>query len=304
MAASLGNLSGWKLGEKKDIKSTEGELSAAESSLKSKLGTDWTLDVDFASFGEHSQGDSYRKQAGKYIVSEKVSKIISSDIAPMQDDMVATINKVCATKVLKLRGGPKSDSYSISSRLEMGIGAGGIDCKWNCDWFSYAWGDTYIQKFVLDMDGVVADPPYPGTFNLGEIRSIKQKQGVVDACESQIKSKLGSDWKLEIDWPSVAEHTKTSSYRKDMGKNFVDAIVGKFASNDVAQMDDDIVEALNDLVSSKTIKIGLGPKTDSYAISSRLQLQMGDTAYIKWNGDWFSYEYGDKYMCKWVLENC
>ena len=75
----------WTLAEKKDLQSKQAELEEAERVLQSKLGSDWKLDVDFASFGEHTpKSEGYRATAGKWLVTEKVGKCVAKDIGTME----------------------------------------------------------------------------------------------------------------------------------------------------------------------------------------------------------------------------
>jgi hypothetical protein len=50
---------GWKLGEKKAIREKEPVFEASLAKIKSVLGPNWTLDVDWVSFGKWTDGNSY-----------------------------------------------------------------------------------------------------------------------------------------------------------------------------------------------------------------------------------------------------
>lgn len=309
--AEFGDMTGWKLGEKKTIKAKASEYTAAVSAIQAKLGSGWTVNIDFPSWATNSEhaSSSYRKDPGKYIVVEILGAFVSSDLNKMDQDTADTLNKLCPTQTMTYKLGPKTGSYQISNRLNISVDASaGLVMEWSGDYYSYSHNSPYLCEYIDSLPGVAANPPYPGNWTLEQLKALTASKSAFDAAEKAVQAKLGADWKIECDWASVAEHSATasSSYVKKPGKYWIEEVIQGFAKDDLAKFDEDVSEAMNELCGgAHVIKFALGPKTGSYAISNRLNIEMDESAgaTFTWSGDYFSYSWNSDYANQYVLSN-
>lgn len=86
------------------------------------------------------------------------------------------------------------------------------------DWFGYAWGDTYLLNTLNGTLNAAKDPPIAGDWTLGEVKSFINAKADFDAAVHAVRTKLGNDWNLEVDWQATAENTKGVNGRNDLGK--------------------------------------------------------------------------------------
>lgn len=310
--ADLGDMKGWKLGQKKTIKAKASEFESAVKAIQAKFGAEWTVVVNWTEFATHSvkASSSYLADPGRYIVTELLGKLVSDDIGKMDQDTVDTLNKIVGgNKVLTYTCGPKDGKYTVSNRLNFSVDeANGCKLEWSGDYFGYSHNAKYLLDYIDSLPGVAAHPAFEGNWRLAELKTIVAKKSTLEQVESAIKAKLGAEWSLLVDWASMAEHSvkASSSYRKDPGRYIVDELLNKYVTDDLNKYDEDVVEAANELVGDKkVINIKLGPKTGSYKISNRLNLAMdednGFTA--EWSGDYFGYSWNSDYSNKYILDN-
>lgn len=100
-----------------------------------------------------------------------------------------------------------------------------------------------------------ATPPIAGDWTLAQVKSFKEHQDKIEQALHKLRAKCGNDWTLDIDWASFSTHTKTSSYRNELGKYVNESLILAFANNDVEKFDGDVAEALNGAVgTAKKIK--------------------------------------------------
>lgn len=140
-----------------------------------------------------------------------------------------------------------------------------------------------------------------GNWKLKDKKSIKNEASALDDAVASVKSKLGDQWMLVIDWASFGE---ASSSREDRepGENVLQRVVAKFIANDVDEFDSDVVDALNGLCESKRVTFscvsehGGGERATVHASASGVT--------IVWSADWWGYEYRDSLVRDWVLSNC
>jgi hypothetical protein len=299
----------WKLGEKKAIKEALEDYESAVGTIKEKLGSHWEVDIDWGVFGELIDANSsYRSDPGKTVIRELVVKFVENDLQKMQDDSVAALNGIVGTPAkLLFTMGKKTEKYELNSRCSIKIAKGQATLKWSNDWTGYSWGDSYLERTVIHLPNVAVKPDYPGGWNISQLRSITEVKDEIESAESEIKSKLGADWKLNIAWESFAKNIpESSSYRENIGKTVVQALVTKWVANDLGKMDDDVTSAANELAGSKhVVTFRMGPKTGTYKINSRVNVSVDDSNGIvfEWSGDWSGYECGSDYVNAWVLSN-
>jgi hypothetical protein len=96
--------------------------------------------------------------------------------------------------------------------------------------------------------------------------------------QKQIQDKLGADWKLTVDWPSIQTATaEIPTHRPGLGIYIYERYC-KCIGDELAQWGGDIVEAVNDSVTEKQIIIGMSPeqvKEQQYGV------KVGEQYYIK-----------------------
>lgn len=163
--------------------------------------------------------------------------------------------------------------------------------QWAADWFGYAHGSDYIRQLVNATPNSAAMPPFAGNWTLGEIKSVQAAQAKLDEAVHALRAKLGNDWALDIDWVNFDLHSKDHGARSNVGDFVIVKLALGFATNDVAKIDGDVAEALNDAVgTTKKVTLSLGSKTGTYDISSRLNIKVDKTSGVSltWSGDWVS----------------
>jgi len=299
----------WKLGEKKAIKEAEPKFAKAQSDIQSKLGSEWTVDVDWETIGKITEGNSYRENAGKNVVENYVVDLYTNDIAKFDADASAALNKLAGVgnKKIIITMAPAGGSFDTASRMNIEIAQGQVKITWAADWFGYNHGQDYVHQKVLATPNSSAMPAIPGTWTLAEIKSVTAAQKKVDDALHKLRAKAGNEWQINIDWAKFAEHSAGSSYRADSGDMVSNKLVAGFANNDADKFDADVASALNDAVgSAKKVNFTMGPKTGTYEISSRLNIKVDKTngVTLEWNADWAGYDYGSDYLNQWVLKNC
>jgi hypothetical protein len=226
----------------------------------------------------------------------------------MQDDSVAAVNKLVGTPAkLVLTMGKKSDTYEQASRCTCKIAAGQLTLIWSNDWTGYQWGDCYLEKTICAMPNVAVNPDYAGGWTISQLRTIKEKKEEIESAQKAVTEKLGSDWKMDIDFESFAKNIpKDSSYREDAGKTIVANIVTQWVENDLNKMDEDVTSAANELSGGKhVVKFRMGPKTGTYKINNRINVTCDENngLVIEWSGDWAGYQLQSDYVNQWVLSN-
>jgi len=290
----------WKLGEKKALKEAEPLFVAAEKKLKAKLGDDWVFDVEWGTFGQYTEGNQYRNEAGKYVYSSLLDKLVDQDLSHFDENGVAAINKACGHRITFAMG-PENDTYPFSDRCSFVASADGIRIVWRPSWFAYDYNGQYLFKTLSTNSS-----PYPGTWTYEELVNVKTGFPKVEAALAKVQAKLGAAWQFNVDWASVELGTRGNNYRNDVSRYWLDVING-FTDNDIhnAKCDADVVEALNDTCSKKLVSFKMGPKGEYKEGGGRLNLTVGESGItIDWSPDWFAYAYADPYVTNWILANC
>jgi hypothetical protein len=83
-------------------------------------------------------------------------------------------------------------------------------------------------------------------------------------------------------------------------------LVTQWVENDLNKMDDDVVQAANELAGDKkVVKFRGGPKDGNYKINSRINVTVDESngLVIEWSSDWAGYELQSDYVNQWVLSN-
>jgi hypothetical protein len=153
-----------------------------------------------------------------------------------------------------------------------------------------------------------AAPPAPaldvgvtGNWKLKDKKSIKNEMSVLEEAVASVKSKLGDEWSLVIDWPAIGEATSSRDDREP-GENVIQRLVNKFISNDVDEFDSDVVDALNGLCGTKCVTFSC---VSEHRDGERVKVSASASGIeIVWSADWWGYEYRDAYVRDWTLSNC
>jgi len=141
----------WTLDEIKSLNDAQGALKDATAAVVAKLGSGWTIDVDYASFEANTRGNSYRSNVGKYVIDSIVGGFVKNDIGAgaFDGDVVeATNDKVGGAKKVTFKMGP-AGAYAINGRLNLTVGAAGVSLEWAADWFAYDYGDKFLADWIL-----------------------------------------------------------------------------------------------------------------------------------------------------------
>jgi hypothetical protein len=147
----------------------------------------------------------------------------------------------------------------------------------------------------------VVDDSVSGNWKLKDKKSIKNEASVLDEAIASIKSKLGDEWAVVIDWVSFGEATSERDDREP-GENVIQRVVNKFVSNDVDEFDSDVVDALNGLCATKRITFScVRQHGDGQRVVVRASAKGVE---IVWSADWYGYQYDRADLRDWTLNNC
>ncbi len=115
-----------------------------------------------------------------------------------------------------------------------------------------------------------------------------------DLQQKQLKDKLGADWQLVIDWPSFEKGTNDATATSDAAKSdrwrLPQCVYERYCEpigREMAAMDADTAEAVNEVVTEKKIVISLDPET----VDARYSVKVGKTIDVLVQQDRLSGEY-------------
>jgi hypothetical protein len=104
-------------------------------------------------------------------------------------------------------------------------------------------------------------------FKLAEKKAFKDYEHYFAPAEKQIKDKLGADWQLVIDFPAFEkatnETTGTNATAKGDRDRLPQCIFERYVQplgEEIAQMDAETAEAVNDAITEKKVVISLNPE--------------------------------------------
>jgi len=92
--------SGFSFAEKKGFKEEEQHLNAAIKATQDKLGSDWTLTVDWEAFENQIKEANKRKFLGVYIYQRYLGGAVAKEIAEWTDLAEAINDKVKGKKIV------------------------------------------------------------------------------------------------------------------------------------------------------------------------------------------------------------
>jgi hypothetical protein len=138
-------------------------------------------------------------------------------------------------------------------------------------------------------------------WKLKDKKSIKAAADAHESAISSIKSKLGDEWNLVVDWTAFGKATEGKDDREP-GENVINRIVCTFADDDVASFDDDEVEALNAHVTARLITLTC-VKVHKNGSRCTVKAAAGGVT-IAWSADFWGYSYNEAMLKEWVLQNC
>ena len=104
-----------------------------------------------------------------------------------------------------------------------------------------------------------------GTWSNDERKSVDDKKSAFDAAVKEIKSKLGPDWTVVIDWAAIASCGGMSERaRRDVGETVIKNVLCRFMSDDFKNFESELFVALNGYCTKKQITITAGKKGGDY----------------------------------------
>lgn len=108
--------------------------------------------------------------------------------------------------------------------------------------------------------------------------------------QKKIQDKLGADWHLVIDFPAFEKATGEATKFKDDRWRLPQCIFERYCEpigTELAQLDADTAEAVNEAVTDKKIVITVDPET----VSARYSVKVGKTIDVLVQQDKLAYEY-------------
>jgi len=102
----------FNLGELKNIASKRDLETKAEEAVRAKLGSGWTLMVDWASVDKYSRDHDNRHRIGDMVLDYIITSFVKCDLNKMDADITEALNeKVGKAKTLRFALGPKDGKY-------------------------------------------------------------------------------------------------------------------------------------------------------------------------------------------------
>jgi len=141
----------WTLAELKAIEAKRSEQASALVSLQAKLGSDWSLSIDWTGVDANSRGHGARSDIGDAIVCKLLGGFITNDIGAIDADVAEALNeKVASAKSVKFTLGVKTGTYDFDNRVSINVDSmSGITITWSGDWLGYDYGSNYLCKWAL-----------------------------------------------------------------------------------------------------------------------------------------------------------
>jgi hypothetical protein len=131
-------------------------------------------------------------------------------------------------------------------------------------------------------------------FKLAEKKAFKDYEHYFAPAEQQIKDKLGADWQLVIDFPAFEKATNETTATNDTAKGdrwrLPQCIFERYVQPlgaEIAQMDAETAEAVNDAISEKKVFITMDPEH----VDARYTVKIGTAINILVQQDRLSGEY-------------
>lgn len=136
---------GWTLRERKGIKDVQSELDDAIKDLQEKLGTQWTIVINWDAFADQTKNKGKDRPAGPNIITKLVGGFQQYDIPKFDDDIVDALNTLCKTTTVTF-----SMKKFSGNRVQVKASASGVQIDWNEDWWGYNYADMFVANWVLN----------------------------------------------------------------------------------------------------------------------------------------------------------
>jgi len=139
-------------------------------------------------------------------------------------------------------------------------------------------------------------------FSFAEKKTLKGGEPKYEKALKQIQDKLGSGWKLYLDWPAFNAALPTGHAERD---NLLTALYDKYCDclgDEVAQYEPDLAEAMNEKITDKKITITTdktGERLDRYRVTVTTEVVLALEA-PKIN---YGYPYSSSHCMKSAIEN-
>lgn len=136
----------WKLKDKKSIKAVADDFESAIASLKSKLGDEWSMVVDWTAFGKSTAGKDDR-EPGENVITRVVCAFVSDDVGQFDDDVVEALNSLVTSRVVTFTC---VKDHNEGGRCKVKAAASGVTITWSADYWGYSYNDAMLRDWVLN----------------------------------------------------------------------------------------------------------------------------------------------------------
>jgi hypothetical protein len=139
----------WSLRERKQIGEKQGVLDNAIAAIQARLGEEWTVKIDWASFDTHTKDKGTDRPAGDNVVVKIVSAFVRVDLDKWTDDMVAAINRRCEKKLIEVSMEP---TVRGDGRASANATFHGVTIKFRAESWGMPYNEDYMGQIITLMD--------------------------------------------------------------------------------------------------------------------------------------------------------
>jgi len=277
-----------------------------------KLVIDWP---EFAKIipatadGNYEARDNFHLLAGRVdlgaVIYNTFVETMGNDVATWDPDFCEGVNEKATAKTIRITVWPGVDyldGYLPANKTELRSGELVIKIQPRrvTERFTNSWGCMSEKPWSYHVDLAMMNPvseassssggshatfasvhDYTG-FSFGDKKVFKEREEKQwFPAQQTIHQKLGPQWKLTVDWPAFAKvipaegRFNNTFTREDLGF-YLYEVYCKTIGDDVEKWEPDLIEAVNDKVTSKTIRITVWPIDDDNKDSYKVEIVSGE----------------------------